>query len=445
MSVRRTTLFLTAACAAVLMALSGCGADSRDDASSSGAAPPAAAPAQQGGAGPQQDKPAEGADSQAKVPDNLDVENRSIIYAGTMTVRVKDVDTAAAQAIAFATGAGGFVGGDNRRHDDRRSQGTLTLRVPAAKFTTTLDQLKSLGDEESRQITAQDVTDQVVDVEARLRTAQASVDRIRALLAKAQTISEITSLESELSRREADLESLQARKRRLDGLTALSTITLVLLGPEAAVDKEDLGIGVGLENGWSAFVTSLRVALTALGWLLPWLVLVGGPVYLLIWLLRRFRPKRPALAGAGGPAMPHAGLPVPPPGSPVPPGRIPPGSPVPPGRVPPPFPGGRPGAGGPVPPPVGGPAFPVSGPIPVPPQGGAGPLSAPPSVAPSPSVSAPVSGAGAAAVPEAGEAGGSEPTAEGRREAAGTTRSAGPPADAEPADQQHPRGPAEDR
>ncbi|GAA2635081.1 hypothetical protein GCM10010399_79730 [Dactylosporangium fulvum] len=433
MSVRRTTLFLTAACAAMLMALSGCGADSGDNAGTSGEAP-AAAPAQQGGAGPKQDKPAEDAGSQAKVPDNLDIENRSIIYAGTMKVRVKDVDAAAAQAIAFATGAGGFVGGDNRRHDDRRSQGTLTLRVPAAKFTTTLDQLKSLGNEESRQITAQDVTDQVVDVEARLQTAQASVDRIRALLAKAQTISEITSLESELSRREADLESLQARKRRLDGLTALSTITLVLLGPEAAVDKEDLGIGVGLENGWSAFVTSLRIALTVLGWLLPWLVLVGVPVYLLIWLLRRFRPKRPALAGAGGPAMPQAGFPVPPTGSPVPPGRIPP-----------PFPGGRPGAGGPVPPPVGGPAVPVSAPVPVPPQAGAGPVSAPPSVSSPLSVSASTSGAGAPPAPEADEAGGSEPTAEGRREAAGTARSAEPPTDAEPADRKDPRGPAEDR
>src|SRR5262249_36627761 len=146
----------TAASAAVLLALSGCGSSSNDSRSSdSKAVAPGAAPAQQqGGAGPAQDN-ALGAGAQAKVPDNLDVENRSIIYAGTITVRVKDVDAAAAQAIAFATTAGGFIGGDNRQRDDLRSQGTLTLRVPAAKFTSMLDQLKTLGNEENRQVTAQ--------------------------------------------------------------------------------------------------------------------------------------------------------------------------------------------------------------------------------------------------------------------------------------------------
>ena len=307
MSVRRTRLFLTAVSAVLLVAVSGCGADSKDAAASTadrggvrgrrraqeGAAPdPPRNPAQEPNQNPN------------KVPDNLDVKNRSIIYAGTMTVRVDDVDAAAAKAIAFATAAGGFVGGDNRRRDDRRSTGTLVLRIPAAKFTPTLEQLKDLGDEEDRTITAQDVTDQVVDVQARLDNAEASVDRIRALLAKATTIGEITSLESELSRRLSDLESLQARKRKLDGLTALSTITLQLLGPEAAIttDKDEIGIAAGFKEGLKAFLASLQVALTVLGWLIPWILLLGVPVYVLVWLIRRFRPKRPALVAAGAPA-----------------------------------------------------------------------------------------------------------------------------------------------
>ncbi|MFF5226110.1 DUF4349 domain-containing protein [Dactylosporangium sp. NPDC000521] len=307
MSVRRTRLFLTAAGAALLVAVSGCAADSNDSASTSSADRGAAAPAAGGkalegggpGAGPaQQPVQDPGAD---KAPDNIDVEDRSIIYAGTMTVRVDNVDDAAAKAIALATAAGGFVGGDNRRSDDRRSTGTLVLRVPAPKFTATLEQLKDLGDEENRTVTAQDVTDQVVDVQARLDNASASVDRIRALLAKATTIGEITSLESELSRRLSDLESLQARKRKLDGLTALSTITLQLLGPEAAVtrDKDEIGIVAGFKEGMKAFLASLQVALTVLGWLAPWILLLGVPLYLLVRLIRRFRPKRPALALAG--------------------------------------------------------------------------------------------------------------------------------------------------
>ncbi|MFC4999155.1 DUF4349 domain-containing protein [Dactylosporangium cerinum] len=306
MSVRRTRLFLTAVSAVLLVAVSGCGANDKEAPAASSADRGGVAPgvAQEGGAGPAREPVQDPAKEPNKVPDNLDVENRSIIYAGTMTVRVDDVDAAAAKAISFATQAGGFVGGDNRRRDDRRSTGTLVLRIPAAKFTPTLEQLKDLGDEEDRTITAQDVTDQVVDVQARLDNAAASVDRIRALLAKATTIGEITSLESELSRRLSDLESLQARKRKLDGLTALSTITLQLLGPEAAItkDKDEIGVAAGFKNGLEAFLASLQVALTVLGWLTPWILLLGVPVYVLVWLIRRYRPKRPALVAAGGPA-----------------------------------------------------------------------------------------------------------------------------------------------
>ncbi|WP_432985671.1 DUF4349 domain-containing protein [Dactylosporangium sp. CA-233914] len=309
MSVRRTTVFLAAATTAVALALSGCGSDAADAPSTgSKAAAPERAAADAGGAGPAANVPAQGQGQQAQgqgqqqgqdqgkqqVPDNLDATNRSIIYSGTMTVEVKDVNAAAAQAVAFATGAGGFVGGDNRQIDGRSSTATLTLRVPAEKFQATLDQLKTIGDEESRQVSAQDVTDQIVDVESRIATAQASVERIRALLARAQTIAEITSLESELSRRESDLESLQARKRKLDGLTALSTITVVLHGPEApAVSKEDTGLLVGLRHGWDAFVASLRVALTVLGWLLPWLLFLGVPIALVMWLLKRRQRAEP--------------------------------------------------------------------------------------------------------------------------------------------------------
>jgi hypothetical protein len=324
MSVRRTTVFVAAAATAVLLALSGCGSDKQDTAGSDGApaaAPNQAAPGVGAGAGPQQEKDAAG-EGQQKVPDNLDTTNRSVIYSGTMTVQVKDVNAAAAQAIAFTTGAGGFVGGDNRQINGQSSTATLTLRVPAVKFQATLDQLKGIGEERSRQLSAQDVTDQVVDVESRIQTARASVDRIRALLARAQTIGEITSLESELSRRESDLESLQARKRRLDGLTALSTISLVLHGPEApAVSEEKTGIMVGLRNGWSAFVASLRVALTVLGWMLPWLVFVGVPVYLFVWLFRRYRRTHPApVRTRPVPAVPSVrAYPPPPPGVQTPP------------------------------------------------------------------------------------------------------------------------------
>jgi hypothetical protein len=260
-------------------------------------------------------------------------ETRSIIYTGTITVRVTKVDEAALRASAAATGAGGFVGGDERTSTSSRANAKLVLRVPADKFTDVLNTLHDLGKEESRSVSTQDVTEQVADVDARIANAQASVERVRALMARAQTIGEITSLESELSRREGDLESLKARKRKLDDLTALSTITLVLLGPDepsAPAKKADTGFLAGLKGGWSAFLASMEVLLTIIGALVPWLVALGIPLTLVWWLVRRSRRNRPVQlvpAAAGGPG-PSAGYGLVPPATRVPATAVAPRSPA---------------------------------------------------------------------------------------------------------------------
>ena len=228
---------------------------------------------------------------------------RSIIYTGSVVIRVKDVDTAASAASDLATGAGGYVGGDNRDIDASRSIATMTLRVPSAKFYATVTALDTLGAPQSRNVSTQDVTQQVIDVQSRLKTEQASVDRIRALIASTTSIGQIVSLEDELTQRESDLESMEAQLRSLTDLTTLSTITVTLLGPEArvtAVHKpRKTGFIGGLEAGWNGFVKSLTVLLTVLGAVLPFAVAIGVPVAIVIWFLRRRRrPVTPVPADA---------------------------------------------------------------------------------------------------------------------------------------------------
>ncbi len=263
--------------------------------------------------------PAQGSGTEqgGATPTRVDQSERSIIYTGSITIRVDDVDAAAARAGAAAAGAGGFVGGDQRTIDARRSQATLTLRVPSERFSAFLTGLSDLGDELSRSIRTEDVTEQVADVTARIATARASVDRVRELLARAQSIGEIVSLESELSRREADLESLEGRLRKLSDLTALSTVTVVLLGPDAKLAEKrepETGFLAGFRSGWHAFISSLVVLLTVIGALLPWLVALAVPSLLVIWLARRASRRRPA------------GVPPPPAGAQRP---VPRGGPVP--------------------------------------------------------------------------------------------------------------------
>ncbi|SNY05975.1 DUF4349 domain-containing protein [Paractinoplanes atraurantiacus] len=300
-AIRNRKTYLAATILITGLLVAGCSADSSDSQNTSGAAEaPAMAPDQ---AQNEKGAPAQGKDTTAQAPD-LRVEQRSIIYRGSLSVRVKDVNAAAGQATGIANTAGGFVGGDNRTSGSGAGSATLELRVPADKFGTVVDQLAKLGDEEQRQINTEDVTEAVVDLDARIAVQQARVDSGRKLLGQAKSLDDLVMLEREVATRESDLASLQAKKRNLADLTALSTITVTYLDPDAdpvAGDSDDPpGFLAGLGAGWDALLASLKVLLTVLGALLPWVIAIGLPAWAALHLIRRLRRSRPA------PALPPA-------------------------------------------------------------------------------------------------------------------------------------------
>ncbi len=226
--------------------------------------------------------------------------DRDVVYTGSISVRVKDVGRAADRVESLALGVDGIVFSEQSSTDPRHpeyGEAALTIRVPPTAFGPTLDAVARLGRELDRQRSAEDVTTQVTDTTSRLRTQQRSVDRVRVLLAQAKTIGEVVQVESELSRREADLESLEAQLKKLDDLTSLATIEVRLVSPRptrtvAPEDDSALGFLSGLRGGWDAFVAIVLVALTVLGAVLPFVVAAGllGVPLLLLWRSRRRTP-----------------------------------------------------------------------------------------------------------------------------------------------------------
>jgi hypothetical protein len=215
--------------------------------------------------------------------------------------------------------------------------------VPAEKFNAVVEQLAGIGVEQQRGTSTEDVTEQTVDLDARITVQQARVDSGRRLLSQAKSLTDLVMLEKEVATRESDLASLQAKKRKLADLTALSTITAVLLGPEAVVAKTNdgpPGFLAGLAGGWKALVASLAVLLTVLGALLPWVIALGIPAWAIVYLVRRYLRRRPAQALAAPAGHPVAqylargqherpqpqAVPVTPPPAATPPSSAPPAS-----------------------------------------------------------------------------------------------------------------------
>jgi len=303
-----------------LVALSGCGAGNSGAASDSAATAPAASAdgsakreAASIAGGSAADQPAaavKAADGSTAVP--AVAFDRKLARRADISITVKDVDAAAAKVRAVAASAQGLVVAEaiSSEPDGNTVGGfsTITISVPTSELDATLDRLAGLGKVHSRNTSTDDVTGQYVDTESRVKTMQASVDRVRALMSRATKLGDVVSLEAELSRRQADLEATQSQLAALKDSVALSPIEVRLSTDEKVLAKADTTTGflAGLKAGWGAFTGSVTVLLTALGAVLPFAVLAALVLVPLVVWLRRRTPRTPAAAPPVVPAPPAA-------------------------------------------------------------------------------------------------------------------------------------------
>jgi hypothetical protein len=219
-------------------------------------------------------------------------------------VQVSDVPKALDEARATAEDAGGYVGDETTTRDGRGHERTrVVLRVPVGRYDEVLSLLQGAGKLLERNAKAEDVTDQVVDVDSRVKSQRASVARVRALMDRAGKLSDVVALEGELSSREADLESLLAQQASLKDRTSLATITLSLSEtPVKAAKKpakdDSTSFTDALAGGWHAFVTMLRWLAVVIGAVLPFAAVAALLGFAWLRLVRPRLPRRPAPAPA---------------------------------------------------------------------------------------------------------------------------------------------------
>ncbi len=172
----------------------------------------------------------EGADDDAVSFQQVNT-GRSIVFVGSMLVEVEDVRRATQQAQVAIAGLGGLVFSQHTTSEPvPRTE--LTFKVLPEDFAEAMRRLEALGDLKSQQISADDVTERVVDLESRIITSRASVERLRSFLENATELETVAELESQLLSRETDLERLRGQLRTIQDLVALATVSLTLVEPE---------------------------------------------------------------------------------------------------------------------------------------------------------------------------------------------------------------------
>jgi hypothetical protein len=224
-------------------------------------------------------------------------EGRDIVRTGTMTVTVGDAPGAADDVRRLAADRGGFVADESVRVED--DEVDLTLRVPADAFDDLRDQVADLGDVAAQDSQAQDVTAQVVDLDSRITSLRASVERLRGLLGQAGDVGQLAAVEGELTTRESELEALLGQQRVLQDQVALATLTVHLTQERRPTLADDApGFTDGLRAGWVGLVEGGRVVLAAVGFAVPFAVPALLVLAAVRWWRRRRTPTVPPVAPA---------------------------------------------------------------------------------------------------------------------------------------------------
>lgn len=263
------------ALALAALLLSGCAAaGSQESASDSDRMPGLGAPESL-------ESEAVGGSSDGDLASPVSDDNRAVITSGYLYLTVEAPSEAATEAVSIVEAAGGRVDGRQefapRTFGDSKDAGgaELLLRIPADRLTATLEKLKALGELEELQLSSTDVTREVQDIDARATALRSSITRLLALQDAAVTVEDLIDLESAISQRQAELESLESQQRYYADQVGLSTLTLTLGSEEVApVDEPDTFLS-GLLAGWQALVTFGSGLLVVFGVLLPWLVTFG--------------------------------------------------------------------------------------------------------------------------------------------------------------------------
>ena len=152
---------------------------------------------------------------------------RDVIYRAAIAVEAPDVAAATREAVAIIQGLGGIVFGQ-QTFTKPQPRSEITFKVLPEDFALALERLAGVGQLVDQQISADDVTERIVNFESRIITAEASVLRLRKFLEEATNIDNVALLERELLHRETDLETLRGQLRTLQDQVSLATITLTI-------------------------------------------------------------------------------------------------------------------------------------------------------------------------------------------------------------------------
>lgn len=191
---------------------------------------------------------------------------RRVIRTGSLFIEVDDFDASVRRLIVIAEGAGGFIATSSYTQGQpprTTPQGVFVLRVPAPRFAATLTSVEDLGRVHERRVGGQDVSEEFVDLQARVRNLERHEQRLLTFMDRATKVSDLLAIEQELARVRGEIESLTGRLRVLGNQVELATVEVNLRQKPEKVSGGFWDIGATIDRIGAAFLNTVRQILSA--------------------------------------------------------------------------------------------------------------------------------------------------------------------------------------
>ncbi|MFP4345665.1 MAG: DUF4349 domain-containing protein [Anaerolineales bacterium] len=251
-----------------------------------------------------EEEPAGGAPAQAQGTGAPLPQQRMIVYTGDLNLVVRDTLEVQDEIGELVDDLDGYVlSTDSYRYAEGLLRVNMSLRVPAERFQEAMSALRSLALEVNREsVSAQDVTQEYVDLESRLRALEAKAERLEALMEEAEDTEAVLAVYEELSATQEEIEQVKGRMQYLERSAAMATINVSLEPDELARPVEIAGWRPGgvAKRAIEALISAAQFLVNALIWIvlfaLPVLLVVGlviyGVVRLVLFIFRKLRREK---------------------------------------------------------------------------------------------------------------------------------------------------------
>lgn len=215
--------------------------------------------------------------------------DRKIISTAQLRLEVENIQTAFNKITNITLQQGGFISGSSVYGYEEQKTGQMTVRVPQKNFYNAVGQIEVLGTVKSREIKGQDVTEEFVDVSARLGNLQKQETRLSEILKMANTVKDVLEVERELERVRGEIERLTGRMNYLEQSIEMSTITVN--ANEPAPFFEGWGITDALKQAVRGFFNSISGLIVFTGNILPIAVYLIVVIFIGMGVKRKVMPK----------------------------------------------------------------------------------------------------------------------------------------------------------